>query len=199
MLLKEEAYNFLRAYDTYYHRTEDNWAAGVQCTLYKINELLSDNQKDAIPYFYCGGRGLTEEMLAEGMRKVPGVADSDAKLDLGQLEHKITRKFKLSPDFRLRKQAFAVQLKVQEFLHDRKLSAVLVPNGRCAKGSGAIVARVISAGLTPPGFRVDVRRRVQFVDASSDPYRVECFNDWGGTGIRRFRPRGGHQNNPFQG
>ena len=27
-----------------------------------------------------------------------------------------------------------------------------------------------------------------------------CFDDWGGGGgIRRFRPRGGHQNNPFRG
>ena len=69
-------------------------------------------------------------------------------------------------------QAFAVQLKVQEFLHDRKLSAVFVPNRRWANGPGAIVARrAILAGLTPPGFRDDVRRRVQFEDAS-DPYRV---------------------------
>ena len=28
--------------------------------------------------------------------------------------------------------------------------------------------------------------------------RAESFNDWGG-GIRRFRPRGGHQNCPFRG
>ena len=28
----------------------------------------------------------------------------------------------------------------------------------------------------------------------------ECFNNWGGgDGIRRFRPRGGHQNNLFRG
>ena len=26
----------------------------------------------------------------------------------------------------------------------------------------------------------------------------ECFNDRGGAGVRRFRRRGGHQNNPFQ-
>ena len=69
-------------------------------------------------------------------------------------------------------QAVAVQLKVQEFLHDRKLSAVFVPNGRWAKGPGAIVARVVLTGLTPPGFRDDVRRRVQFEDASSDRHRV---------------------------
>ena len=28
--------------------------------------------------------------------------------------------------------------------------------------------------------------------------RVECFNYWG-AGIRRFRPRGGHENNTFRG
>ena len=33
MLLKEEAHNFLRAYDTYCRRTEDDRTAGVQCTL----------------------------------------------------------------------------------------------------------------------------------------------------------------------
>ena len=69
-------------------------------------------------------------------------------------------------------QAFAVQLKVQEFLHDRKLSAMFVPNGGWAKGPGAIVARASSAGLTPPDFRDDVRRCVQLVDASSDPHRA---------------------------
>ena len=68
-------------------------------------------------------------------------------------------------------QAFAVLLKVQEFLDDRKLSAVFVPNGRWVKGPGAIVARVILAGMTPPGFCDDVRHRVHFEDAGSDPYR----------------------------
>ena len=172
MLLKEEAYTFLRAYDTYCRRTEIDWAAGVQCKLYKMSELLSYSQKDAISLFYFGGRGLTEEMLAEGVRKNAGVADSDAELDLERLEHDITRKLKLSSDVRVCDQAFAVQLKVQEFLHDRKLSAVFVPSGRWAKGPGAIVTRVILAGLTSPGFRDDVRRRVQVEDASSDPYRV---------------------------
>ena len=36
--------------------------------------------------------------MAEGVRKIARVADSDAELDLGQLEHEITRKFKLSPE-----------------------------------------------------------------------------------------------------
>ena len=35
--------------------------------------------------------------------------------------------------------------------------------------------RFFLAGLTPPDFRDDVRRRVQFKDASSDPYRVVQF------------------------
>ena len=147
-------------------------AAAVQCKLYKMSELLSCSQKDAISLLYFGGRGLTEEMLAERVRKIAGVADSDAGLDLGQLERDITRKLKISPDVGVCKQAFAVQLKVQEFLQDRKLSVVFVPNGRWAKGPGAIVARAILAGLTPPGFRDDMCRRVQFEDASSDPYRV---------------------------
>ena len=106
------------------------------------------------------------------MRKIAGVADSDAELDLEQLEHEITRKNKLSPDLRVCGQAFEVQLKVQEFFHDRKLSTVFVPNGRWGKGPGAIVARAILAGLTPPDFRDDVRRCVQLEDASSDTYRV---------------------------
>ena len=83
-------------------------------------------------------------MLAEGVRKIAGVADSNAELDLEQLERYITLEL-------------AVQLKVQKFLRDRKLSTVFVPNGRCAKGLVAIVARVIIARLTPPGFRDDVR------------------------------------------
>ena len=133
---------------------------------------MSYSQKDVISLLYFSGRGLTEEMLAEGVRIIAGVADSDAELDLGQLEYEITRKCKRSLDLRVCEQAFAVQLKVQEFLHNRKLSAVFVPNGRWAKGPGTIVARVILAGLTPPGFRDNVRRRMQFKDASSEPYRV---------------------------
>ena len=99
-------------------------------------------------------------MLAGGVRKIAGVADSDAELGLGQLEHGTTRQFKLSPDFRVCEQAFAVQLNFQEFLYDRELSAVIVPNGRWAKGPGAIATRAIIRSLTPPGFRDDVRRRV---------------------------------------
>ena len=64
-----------------------------------------------------------------------------------------------------------MQLKIQKFVYDCKLSAVFVPKGRWAKGPGAIVARANIAGLTPPGFCDDVRRRVQFQDASGDPYR----------------------------
>ena len=172
MLLKEEAHNFLRAYDTYCWRTEDGRAAGVQCKLYKMSELLSYSQKNATSLFYFDSRGLTEEMLAECVRKIAGVAESNAELDLGQLEHEITQTFKLSPDLRVGEQAFAVQLKVQEFLYDCKLSVVFVRNGRWAKGSGAIVARAILSDLTPPDFCDDVRRRVQFKDASSDSYRV---------------------------
>ncbi|CAM9414613.1 unnamed protein product [Ascophyllum nodosum] len=62
MLLKE-AYYLLRAYDTYCRRTEDDRAAGVQCKLYKMSELLSYSQKGARSLFCFGGRGLTEEMF----------------------------------------------------------------------------------------------------------------------------------------
>ena len=72
-------------------------------------------------------------MLAEGVRKTAGVADSDAALDLEQLERDITRKLRLSPHLRVCEQAFAVHLNVQEILRDRKMSAVFVPNGRWAK------------------------------------------------------------------
>ena len=58
-MLKEEADNFLRAYDTYCRRTEDDWAPGVQCKLYKMSELLLYSQKDAISLFFFGGRRLT--------------------------------------------------------------------------------------------------------------------------------------------
>ena len=83
MLLKSEAHNVLRAYDTYCRRSEDRRAAGVQCKLYRMSELLSYSQKDAISLFYFGGRGLTEEMLAGGVKKIAGVADLDDELDLG--------------------------------------------------------------------------------------------------------------------
>ena len=43
-------------------------------------------------------RRLSEEMLAEGVRKIAGVADPDFELDFGQLEHDITRKLIFSPD-----------------------------------------------------------------------------------------------------
>ena len=72
-------------------------------------------------------------MLAEGVRKIDGVADSDAALDLEQLERDITRKLRLSPHLRVYEQPFAVQQKIQEILRDRKMSAVFVPNGRWAK------------------------------------------------------------------
>ena len=72
-------------------------------------------------------------MLAEGVRKIDGVADSDAALDLEQLERDITRKLRLSPHLRVCEQPFAVQQKLQEILRDRKMSAVFVPNGRWAK------------------------------------------------------------------
>ena len=67
---------------------------------------------------------------------------------------------------------FAVQLRVQKFLYGHKLSGVFVPNGRGAKEPGGIMARASLAGLASSGFCDDVRRRVQFEDASSDPYRV---------------------------
>ena len=70
---------------------------------------------------------------------------------------------------------FVVKLKVPEFLYRRKLSALFEPNGRWAKGHDAIVASAILAGLTPPDFRDDVRRRAQ--DASSDTYRVVQLMD----------------------
>ena len=71
-LLKEEAHNVLRAYDTYCRRSEDHRATGVQCKLYMMSDLLSYSQKDAISLFCFGGRGLNEEMLAGGVRKIAG-------------------------------------------------------------------------------------------------------------------------------
>ena len=130
MLLKEEADDFLRVYDTYCRRTEDGWAAGVECKLHKMSELLSYSQQGAIIFLYFGGRGLTEEMLTEGVTKIAGVADWDADLDLEQPERDITRKLKLLPDLRVCEQVFAVERKVQELLQDQKLSAVFVPNAR---------------------------------------------------------------------
>ena len=84
ILLKEEADNVLRAYDPYCRRTEDDWDAGVQSKLYKMSELPSYSQKDAISLFYFGGRGLTEETLAEGARKIGRVADSTLILTLSR-------------------------------------------------------------------------------------------------------------------
>ena len=68
-------------------------------------------------------------MLAEGVRQIAGVADADAEVNIGQLENDITRKLKRLPDVRVCDQAFAVQLKVQAFFHDRTLSAMFLPNG----------------------------------------------------------------------
>ena len=130
-----------------------------------------ESERDNSTFFFSG-RGLTEEMLAEGVRKIAGLFDSDAEFELEQLERDITRTLKLSPDLRMCEKTFVVQLKVQESLHDRKLSVVFVPNGRWAKEPGAIVAIAILADLTPPDFHDDVRRRVQLEDASSNPYRV---------------------------
>ena len=39
------------------------------------------------------------------------------------------------------------------------------------------MARAVIANLTPPVFGDDVRRRVQFKDASSDPYRVQLMEE----------------------
>ena len=121
--------------------------------------------------FFFGGRGLANGMLAEVGRKIAGVTDAGVEVDLGQPERDITRKLKLSPDARVCDQAFAVQLKVQEFLHDRKLSAVFVSNGWWEKEPGAIVAKAILAILTPPGFRNYLRGYVQFED-------VGCYPSW---------------------
>ena len=137
-----------------------------------MGKLLSYSQKDAISLVYFGSRGLTEEMFVEGVRQFAGVADSDAELDLGQLKRDIIRMLNVLPYARVCDQAFTVQVKVQTFLHDWKLSAVFTPNGRWAKGPGATLARAIIAGLTPLGFRDDVRRHVQFQDASGDPHKV---------------------------
>ena len=90
-----------------------------------------------------GGRGLTEEMLVEGVRNIARVADSDADLELKQLERDLTHRYKLSSNLRVCEQVFAVPLNVQEILCDCQTFAVFVPNGRCAKGPGAIVAWAI--------------------------------------------------------
>ena len=53
MLLKEEAHDVLRAYDTYCRRcTENDRAAGVQRKLHTMSGLLPYSQKDAILLFY---------------------------------------------------------------------------------------------------------------------------------------------------
>ena len=74
-------------------------------------------------------------------------------------------------------QAFAAQLKVQEFLPVRKLFAVFVLSGRWAKGPDAIVARAILVDLTPPGFCDDVRCRVQFEDANESYQVVQLMEE----------------------
>ena len=53
MLLKEEAHNFLRAYDTDCRHTEDDRAAGVQCKLYKFHcsaGIMVPGGEDSEPY-----------------------------------------------------------------------------------------------------------------------------------------------------
>ena len=69
------------------------------------------------------------------------------------------------------------------------------------------LSKPISAtGFLPPRKRtVHSRQRrpihERIYPGSSSPFLrvLECFNDWGGAGIRRFRPREGHHNNPFRG
>ena len=63
-------------------------------------------------------------------------------------------------------------MKVQEFHHDCKLSAVFLPDRRWEKEPGAIVARAILPVLSPLSFSDGVRCRVQLEDPSSDSYRV---------------------------
>ena len=60
-----------------------------------MTKRLSYSQKDAISLSYSGGPRLTDEMLAEGVREIAGVADSGVELDLGQLGRGITRKLNL--------------------------------------------------------------------------------------------------------
>ena len=120
--------------------------------------------------FFFGGRGLPNGMLAEVGRKIAGVTDAGVEVDLGRPERDITRKLKLLPDARACDQSFALQLKVQEFLHYRKVSAVFVSNGRWEKGPGAIVAKkAILAVLTPSDFRDYLRGYVRFENVDFYP------------------------------
>ena len=54
--------------------------------------------------------------------------------------------------------------------------------------TSAALSRTIIEGLSPKPVALSL----------GDPL-VERFNDWGGGEIRRFRPRGSHQNSPFRG
>ena len=78
-----------------------------------MRELLSYSQKNAIPFFHLGGRWMTEDMLAKGVRKIAEVTDTNAELDLEQVECNITRKRNVSSDLRVCEQAFAMQFEIQ--------------------------------------------------------------------------------------
>ena len=52
--MKKKVHNFLRAYDTYCRRTEEDPAVDVQYKLSRMSELLSCSQKDvrSLSYFW---------------------------------------------------------------------------------------------------------------------------------------------------
>ena len=91
-------------------------------------------------------------MLAEGVRKIAGVADLDTELDLGELECDI--------------------------IYKRFSIVANCPWCLCRTSGGrndpvqSRQGRTIFTGLTPPGLCDDMRYRVQFEGAVSNPYRV---------------------------
>ena len=74
MLLKGGERNFLC---TYCRRTEDDRAVGVHCTQHRSRELLLWSHKNAISLLIWRPRVDYIEKLAEGARKIAGVAEAE--------------------------------------------------------------------------------------------------------------------------
>lgn len=142
-----------------------------------MGELLSEEHRSSIAASLLARRDMTEDMVREGLERIAGLFGSVDEVNVDQRTQDVNRLQWLVPDVSVSDRVVMVTQQVESFLRHNQVTHIFVPNGRWEAGPGETVAQAIKQGLLPPCFQEEVKKQVEYENASPDPDKVVNIMD----------------------
>lgn len=165
---------FFNELDSY--KSDIKWGGleeGITRVKAKIGQLVDAGQRNKLALVYFGrGRTLFEREHEKRLELVAEITKEVKEVDICQLKKYVNKPLHMNESMPNGGCVIVISARLNNFLDERKLSRVFVPERRWEKSPGKTIAASIITTMHPPGFKTAERNLVKYEGAEEDPEEV---------------------------